>query len=231
MTLRGPGLSVRNRFADPTDMGLKEMLLPQERKFFDLLEKQAKHMVRGAEMLVQGLEEWDNPEELRKRLKDVEHDGDQVVHDIYLQLNRTFITPIDREDIAALTGSLDDVLDFTYATVNHMVLYDIRSVPLPLREVARLLHDQTLHLSSAVGALRNLRNRQEMTKHLVEVNRLENAADEVTNKAIADLFRPAEGKDAFFVMKMKDIYNYIETATDKAEDCADVIGDIAVKHS
>lgn len=212
-------------------MGLKELLLPQEQKFFDLLEKQAAFMVKGAEVLVQGLERWDNPEDLRKRLKDIEHEGDQVVHDIYEKLNQTFITPIDREDIAALTTSLDDVLDFTYATANHMVLYDVRAVPVPLLDAARLLKEQTIHLASAVGALRNLRARGELTRHLVEVNRLENAADELTNKAIAELFKPGVDKDAFFVMKMKDIYNYVETATDKAEDCADVISDIAVKHS
>jgi uncharacterized protein len=212
-------------------MGLKELILPQEQKFFDLLEKQAAMMVRGAEALVVGLEKWEDPEGLRRRLKDIEHEGDQVVHDIYEKLNQTFITPIDREDIAALTSSLDDVLDFTYATANHMVLYDLRTVPRPLFDAARLLKEQTIHLSAGVAALRNLKDREGLTKHLVEVNRLENACDELTNKAIAELFRPAEGKDVLFVMKMKDIYNYIETATDKAEDCADVIGDIAVKHS
>jgi predicted phosphate transport protein (TIGR00153 family) len=212
-------------------MGIKELLIPQEKRFYDLLETQAGHMVRGAEALVEGLARWDNPQEIRRGLKDIEHEGDQVVHDIYQALNQTFITPIDREDIAALTGSLDDVLDFTYATVNHMVLYDIRVVPEPLKEAAKLLKEQTVHLRAAVGGLRNVKAREAITPHLVEVNRLENATDDLTNKAIADLFRPAEGKDAFFVMKMKDIYNYIETATDKAEDVADVIGDIVVKHS
>jgi predicted phosphate transport protein (TIGR00153 family) len=211
-------------------MGLKELLLPQEARFFDLLERQASFMVKGAEALVEGLERWDNPVEIRRRLKDIEHEGDKVVHDIYEALNQTFITPIDREDISALASSLDDVLDFTYATVNHMVLYDIQKVPLPLLDVARLLKEQTVHLRAGVAGLRDLKDRSALERARVEVNRLENAADDATNKAIADLFRPAEGKDPFFVMKMKDIYNYIETATDKAEDCADVIGDIAVKH-
>lgn len=212
-------------------MGLKELLLPQEARFFDLLEKQAAFMVKGAEALVEGLERWDRPADIRRNLKDIEHQGDQAVHDIYEALNQTFITPIDREDISALASSLDDVLDFTYATVNHMVLYDIQKVPLPLLDVARMLKEQTVHLRDGVAALRNLKDRAAFDRARVEVNRLENAADDATNRAIADLFRPAEGKDPFFVMKMKDIYNYIETATDKAEDCADVLGDIAVKHS
>lgn len=210
-------------------MGLKELLVPQERQFFDLLEKQAAHMVKGAEVLVQGLEKWDTPEAVRRTLKDIEHEGDTALHDIYEQLNQTFITPIDREDIAALASSLDDVLDFTYATVNHLVLYDIREIPLPLLDAAKLLKEQTQHLAWGVGALRNLKDREKLKKHLVEVNRLENATDDLTNRAIADLFRDA--KDALHVMKLKDIYNYIETATDKAEDCADVIGDIAVKYA
>ncbi|MCA1812644.1 MAG: DUF47 family protein [Halobacteriales archaeon] len=212
-------------------MGLKELLLPQEAKFFDLFEKQADFMVKGAEALVEGLEKWENPPEIRRRLKDIEHEGDKVVHDIYEALNQTYITPIDREDISALTSSLDDVLDFTYATVNHMVLYDIQKVPVPLLDVARMLKEQTIHLRNGVVGLRTLKDRAPLDRARVEVNRLENQADEATNRAIADLFRPAEGKDPFFVMKMKDIYNYIETATDKAEDCADVLGDIAVKHS
>jgi hypothetical protein len=215
-------------------MGLKELLIPQERRFFDLLENQAAHMVRGAEALVEGLETWkagEGGEALRKRLKDIEHEGDGLVHDVYEQLNLTFITPIDREDIARLTASLDDVLDFTYATANHLVLYDIREIPRPLLESAKILKEQSQHLAWAVGALRNLKDRSVLAQHLVEVNRLENAADELTNAAIAELFRGKHGQDVLYILKMKDIYNYVETATDKAEDCADVIGDIAVKHS
>lgn len=212
-------------------MGLKELLLPQERRFFDLLENQAAHMVKGAEVLVEGFEQWKTGENLRKRLKDIEHEGDKLTHDVYEQLNQTFITPIDREDIARLTSALDDVLDFTYATVNHMVLYDIREIPPPLLQSAKILKEQTQHLAWGVGALRNMKDQATLRKHLVEVNRLENEADEVTNQAIADLFREGSGKDVLYVMKMKDIYNYIETATDKGEDCADVIGDIMVKHS
>ena len=211
-------------------MGLKELLIPKEKRFFDLLDNQAAHMVKGAELLVEGLERWENPADLRKRLKDVEHEGDGLTHDLFEQINTTFITPMDREDIAALASSLDDVLDFTYATANHMVLYDLREVPPPLLETARLLRDQTKHLAAAVGALRNLKDRATIQRHLIEVNKLENAADEVTNAAIAGLFRTAE-KDVLYIIKMKDIYNYIETATDKGEDCANVIGDIVVKHS
>lgn len=212
-------------------MGLKELLLPQERRFFDLLENQATHMVKGAEALVEGLEQWKTGENLRKRLKDIEHEGDSLTHEVYEQLNQTFITPIDREDIARLTSALDDVLDFTYATVNHMVLYDIRDIPPPLLQSAKILREQTQHLAWGVGALRNMKDQATLRKHLVEVNRLENEADEVTNNAIADLFRADSGRDVLYVMKMKDIYNYIETATDKGEDCADVIGDIMVKNS
>jgi hypothetical protein len=210
-------------------MGLKDILLPQERRFFDLLENQAAHMVKGGEVLVAGLEKWDNPDAVRRRLKEIEHEGDTLVHDVYEQLNQTFITPIDREDIARLTSSLDNVLDYTYATANHMVLYDIRTIPLPLLESARLLKAQTQHLAWGVKALKNVKDRESLKKHLVEVNALENACDEVTNNAIAELFR--SGQDVLLILKLKDIYNYIETATDKAEDCADVIGDIAVKHS
>lgn len=209
-------------------MGLKELLLPQERKFFDLLESQATHMVKGAEVLAEGLAHWDTPEDVRRRLKDIEHEGDNAVHQLYEELNKTFITPIDREDISRLTSSLDDVLDFTYATANYLVLYEVREIPRPLLECATILREQTKHLASGVGALRTLRDRERLMKHLVEVNRLENAADDLTNRAIADLFK---GGDIMLVLKLKDIYNFLETATDKAEDCADVIGDIAVKHS
>ena len=211
-------------------MGWRELLVPQERRFFDMLERQAAQMVKGAEVLVDGLENYTVPEDLRRRLKDIEHEGDLLVHDVYEELNKTFITPIDREDIARLTARLDDVLDFTYATVNHMVLYDIREVPQPLLDTAKLLREQTQHLAWGVSALRNLKDRDALKKHLIEVNRLENAADDITNKAIADLFK-GNAQDVLWILKMKDIYAYIETATDKGEDCADVIGDISVKYA
>jgi len=188
-------------------------------------------VVQGAEMLVRGLETWDDPPGLRKRMKDLEHQGDQVTHDVYEQLNQTFITPIDREDIGKLAGALDDVLDFTYATVNHMVLYDIKEVAPPLLESARLLKEQCDNLAWAVGALRNLKDRDTLRKHLIEVNRIENAVDEITNRALADLFKPEHSHDVLHVLKMRDIYRYIETATDKGEDCADVLSDIAVKYA
>jgi hypothetical protein len=209
-------------------MGIKEFLVPQDRAFFDLLSAEADNAVVGADALVALVKDYKNVGEARRSLKDIEHKGDQIVHDIYEELNRTFITPIDREDITRIASSVDDVLDFTYATANHLYLFEIKESNPRLVKLAEILAAQSRHLAIAVKEIRNIKNRGTIRTALIEINRLENDADEVTNEAIADLFHHDDVKH---IIKMRTIYEYLEQATDKCEDAADVISDLLVKNA
>ena len=216
-------------------MKLKDWLVPREEKFFDILQEQSAIVVEGAEAFVHMIENYDaavkQPEGIRtlkRKVKEIEHRGDLKTHELYQALNATFITPLDREDIAALAASLDDILDFTWATANHLHLYDVKKLPKEFVEVALLLRDQTHLVRDVLTHLPDPDKREEIRAKLVEIHSLENQADELTNRAKAELFLQDDVK---YIIKMKDVLNYIETATDKCEDAADVVRDILVKHA
>ena len=223
-------------------MKLKDWLVPREEKFFDILEEQSAIVVEGAAAFVDMLQNYDKAIErtrtggldaeggirqYKRRVKEIEHRGDLKTHELFTALNATFITPLDREDLASLASAMDDVLDLTYATANHLHLYDVHNPGKELLEVAIILHDQTKQLRQALLQLRDPSKRDELGAKLVEIHSLENQADEITNRAKAALFKDDDVKH---ILKMKDIYESIETATDKCEDAADVIRDILVKH-
>lgn len=212
-------------------MKLKDWLVPREEKFFELLQDQSAIVVEGAEALVAMLESYDDPpgsvREHKRKIKEIEHRGDLKTHDLFQALNATFITPLDREDIANLASALDDILDFTYDTAKHLHLYEVKRPPKELLEVAMTLREQTRHLKEAFTMLEDPSKRDALRAKLVEIHSLENAADELTDRMKTDLFH---SDDIKHILKIKDILEYIETATDKCEDAADVIRDILVKH-
>ncbi|HWH07633.1 MAG TPA: DUF47 family protein [Candidatus Thermoplasmatota archaeon] len=216
-------------------MKLKDWLVPREEKFFDILQEQSAIVVEGAEAFAHMIENYDaaakQPDgvrSLKRKVKEIEHRGDLKTHELYSALNATFITPLDREDIAALAASLDDILDFTWATANHLHLYDVKKLPKELVEVAMILRDQTHLVRDVLTHLPDPDKREEIRAKLVEIHSLENQADELTNRAKAELFQQDDVK---YIIKMKDVLEYIETATDKCEDAADVVRDILVKHA
>lgn len=215
-------------------MKLKDWLVPREERFFEILQAQSSLVVEGADALVAMLEDYENavkkPEGVRehkRRVKEIEHRGDMKTHELYTALNATFITPLDREDLARLTSALDDILDFTYATANHLHLYEVTKPGKELLEISLLLRDQSRDLRQVLTWLPEPSKRDEIKAKLVEIHSIENQADDITNRAKADLFRQDDVKH---LIKMKDILEYIETATDKCEDAADVVRDILVKH-
>lgn len=216
-------------------MKLKDWLVPREEKFFDILQEQSAIVVEGAEAFVHMIENFeaasrqpDGIRTLKRKVKEIEHRGDLKTHELYQALNATFITPLDREDIAALAAALDDILDFTWATANHLHLYDVKKLPKEFVEVALLLRDQTHLVRDVLTHLPDPDKRDEIRAKLVEIHSLENQADELTNRAKAELFQQDDVK---YLIKMKDVLEYIETATDKCEDAADVVRDILVKHA
>jgi uncharacterized protein len=199
-------------------------LIPRERKFFQQFTEVAENLTQGARLLHEILK---NPGELNSRiaeLQEVEHRGDEMTHDIIRMLNKTFITPFDREDIHRLTSSLDDVLDFVNAAAVRMALYRITSPPPAAADLAGLIVQQSEELSKAVSLLES---NQRVLDHCTEVNRLENEADRVSRRAIAELF--VNEKDPIQLIKIKELYEVLETATDKAEDAANVLEAVILK--
>jgi len=209
-------------------MGFREWIIPQDKAFFAWLDEVAANAVACADALAALFNDYGRLTEHRQKVKDLEHKGDQLSHTIFDALTRSFITPIDREDLAALTHAFDDILDYIHAAVNRLYLYEVRNPTPAMARLAQLLQAQTRELQSALGEIQNPRTRKAALKHSIEVNRLENEADTILNEAVAELFKTS---DAIRIMRHKEVLEHLETATDKCEDVADVLADIARKHS
>jgi predicted phosphate transport protein (TIGR00153 family) len=199
-------------------------LIPREKKFYRMFADVAQNLTDGARILHDILKNPDGPADRVQKLQAVEHRGDEMTHNIIRMLNQTFITPFDREDIHRLSSSLDDVLDFVNAAAVRMTLYRIINPPPAAADLATLIVTQAEELSKAVAVLEE---NQKVLDHCVEVNRLENEADRVSRKAIAELFE--HEKDPIQLIKLKELYEVLETATDKAEDAANVLEAVALK--
>lgn len=208
-------------------MGIKEWIIPQERKFFEYLEKQSKIVLEGAIALEDMLKNYTDIEAKDEKIRDIEHRGDKVVHFIYEELNKIFITPLDREDIAKLASSLDDILDLMEDVATRLLIYKIKEPQKCLIELAEVLHHSVKELDIAIGELKDMHKSEEIENKCIEVNKLENDADKIARNAISRLY---EEKDAIYIMKMKEIIDFLEEATDKCEDAANVISDVIVKY-
>jgi uncharacterized protein len=199
-------------------------LIPRETKFFRMFRDVSENLTEGARLLHDILKNPDGLAERINRLQEIEHRGDEMTHDIIRMLNQTFITPFDREDIHALTSSLDDVLDYVNSAATRMKLYGITAPPPAAAILAGLIVNQSVELSKAVSLLEE---HQRVLDHCVVVNQLENEADRVSRKAIAELFEYE--KDPIQLIKIKELYEVLETATDKAEDAANVLEAVVLK--
>ncbi len=209
-------------------MGFKEWILPQDKHFFNMLENESQNVLDGSNAFLKMLKNYENIEEKQQVIKDIEHQGDDFVHEIFEELNKTFITPIDHEDISKLASAFDDVLDYIDGTATRLVLYDIKKPEENMIRLAEVLVSQTNELKTALSGLRNLKNPKEIERRCIEVNRLENVADDIYKNSVAELFKR---KDAIEIMKLKEVYERLEFATDKCEDAANVISDIVVKNT
>jgi predicted phosphate transport protein (TIGR00153 family) len=207
---------------------VKISLVPTDRRFFDLLARSARTLVIGSEALQDFFEHYENPEFKAERIRELEHQADFITHEVMAQLHRTFITPIDREDIANLIQRMDDVMDFMEEASTAMHIYRIRRSRQRAVEVARLmpkmtgLIEQSVQLLSA-GALKQI------LPLTVEINSLENQADTIFRAAMSELFdeeaNPAE------IIKWREIYSDLESATDSAEDVANVLEGVVLKYA
>jgi hypothetical protein len=198
--------------------------LPRETKFFDLFADMAQNLTVGARQLRDLLQDYTDVPAAVQKIKDTEHKGDEIAHAVFIKLNSTFITPFDREDIHSLASSLDDVLDFINAAATRLVIYKISDPPAEAVKLANIILRQVEELAKA---LPYLEKGDGLLKYCVEVNRLENEADEIARAAIGCLFETEA--DPIRLIKHKELIEVLEMATDKAEDAANVLETVVLK--
>jgi len=207
---------------------LRFPFIPREEKFFGLFEQSAKNMVKTAQELKKLLNACDDITESVTRIAELEHQGDTITHQIIAQLHRTFVTPFDREDIVLLAHSLDDVTDFIHAAADAMFIYKIKCPPPRAMELADIIVQAAIEVEKAMPQLRQPKELKQIFQRCVEINRLENMADRVFRSAMGELFD--DSTDIAQIIKWREIYEYMESATDRCEDVADVLEGVAIKH-
>jgi len=202
-------------------------LIPKEEKFFEMFREMGDTIVTSAEMLKQMLDTYETPEQSQKAIKDVEHQADSHTHDIIKKLNKSFITPFDREDIYALAEALDDIVDLIDASAQRFVMYRVDRPTQPAKELAFLILKGAQTINRALRLLGS--SDEAIVACCVEVNAYENEADRVCREAISWLFD--NENDPIQLIKWKEIYETLEKATDKCEDAANILESVVVKNA
>ena len=208
----------------------KFSFIPRDMEFYDMFEQETANLVIAAEKLVDLFDNYENVQAKAKELKELEHSGDVITHEIIGRVHRSFVTPIDREDITLLAHSLDDVMDFIEAAGRTANLYHISQPTERARELAQIVVKMALKLNEVVPRLRRRDQFTWILKQCVEINTLENEADDVQHAALAELFEVCR-TDACEVIKWREIYGHLENATDLGEDVANVLEGIVLKHA
>ena len=203
--------------------------LPKEFNFFDLFDKQVGYAVVAAEHFKAITAKGAVDEAALKKMEDIEHQGDEVAHEIMERLNKTFITPFDREDIHALAKELDDVVDMINTIVSRLRVYKVTAVDKNLVQFASVIMESVTSVEKSVKGLRTIKNLKCIQDACVEINRLENIGDEMRDAALAELFEKC--KDPITVIKLKEIYQDAETVLDVCEDVTHVVGAIILKQA
>ena len=204
-------------------------LFPKDTNFYDLFERGASKVHEGVEALGDLVKDFSNVPLKAKRVKDIEHEADLITHETIEKLNKTFVTPLDREDIHGLISSLDNILDHVEAAADKFSLYRILEVQPDAVLLADILIHSVKEVQLTIGKMRNMKDADLVLKHCIEINRLENEGDFVYRTAIAKLFE--HGGDPLNVIKWKEIYESIENAIDSCEDVANVIEGVTLKNS
>lgn len=210
---------------------LMKVFMPKDRVFFHLFEDVSKTLLRMADVLIETASTT-SPEkrlELIKEIERLEHVNDEYTHKIFIELGQNFITPFDREDIHSLASALDDIADFIHGSSKRIKNYKINSVNETIVKLAHIISDAIVELEKAILALRTMKQLKSITDACVKINSYENAADEVYDAAISYLFE--NEKDPIVLIKMREIYQSLEMATDKCEDAANVLESIIVKYA
>jgi len=210
-------------------MSIFSKFFPRDFNFFKLFEKQVSCAVDAARFFREVVSQGSVTEDTLSKMSEIEHQADDVAHTIIEQLNKTFITPIDREDIHTLATELDDIVDMINTIVNRMRIYNILGVDKNLVEFAEVIEESVQAVARAIGGLRDIKNVKVVFDACVEVNRLENVGDTMRDKMLMELF--TNHKDPIAVIKWKDIYQDAETVLDVCEDVANIVDSIMVKQA
>jgi predicted phosphate transport protein (TIGR00153 family) len=208
---------------------VKLNFMPREQKFFDLFEESAKNISEAARTLKEMLDTWQFIDSRVAEITEMEHRGDTITHQIMSMLHRTFVTPFDREDIALLAHTMDDIVDFIHASADSMFIYKITSPTQRAKELADVIVQGAAEMEKAVAGLRKKSEFKHMLERCVEMNRLENVADRIYRAAIGELFD--DTTDIAKIIKWREIYEHMESATDRCEDVANVLEGVALKHA
>jgi len=207
----------------------KLTLVPREKKFFALFEQSAQNAVKVARQLKGLIDIWENVKERTGVINDLEHQGDAITHQIFEQLHRSMITPFDREDIALLAHSLDDVIDFIHAAAQAMLFYKVERPTHRAKELADIVVQAVVEVEGAVSEIRDRIGRKKLINRCVEINRLENIGDSVFLSAMAELFD--DSADLADLIKWREIYRHMESVIDRCEDIANILEGVAIKYA
>ncbi|EKD45662.1 MAG: hypothetical protein ACD_69C00192G0002 [uncultured bacterium] len=202
-------------------------LIPKEERFFAMFRDMAKNIVDGAVALKEMLDNFSDPYKSQHLIKDIEHKGDLQTHEIIKKLNKSFITPFDREDIYSLASTLDDIIDLIDTTTQHIIVYHIDRITPEAKELGFIILKACQTIERAVSALE--KHPTHISEYCIEINSLENEADRVRADAISRLF--VEEKDPIRLIKWKEIYENLELVTDQCEDAANILETIVVKNA
>lgn len=208
-----------------------KLFMPKDRVFYSLFEDVAANLVEMGKVLVELVETKDASVRKDKvhLIERLEHKNDDLTHRIFVELGQNFITPFDREDIHYLASTLDDVADYIHGSAKRIDMYKVVEINDSIRKLADLINQGVLELARAIPELRNMSNMRAITDACVKINSLENHADDIYDRAIADLFD--QESNAVELIKMREIYQALEIATDKCEDSANVIETIIIKYA
>lgn len=204
-------------------------LTPKEDKFYDYFIDTAKIAYKASNMLVEFIKDLDNSEENLKKLKEIEHEGDKKQHQILQELNKTFITPFDREDIYVIAKDMDDVIDFIESSGSRFVMLNVNSCTEEAEMLSRMIVKCCEELITLMEELKHMKTSKELPKKIIEINRIEEEGDRVSRKAIMDLFR--SNAEPIEIIKWREIYQYLEDTLDACEDLANVIEGVVMKNA
>jgi hypothetical protein len=204
-------------------------LLPRKDRFFVHMEGCAAHAVEIVQAFRHLIADLQDVEARVAKVRDIEHAADERLHEILLELQRSFITPLDRNEISTICRRLDDIIDLVEGAAQRMLHYELKMTPAPLHRLVEVLEKLVAIVQQAVGGLSDLKRSDDLRKLLIEIHTLENEADRILRPAIGELFRiHADARD---IIKWKEVYEHLETATDRCEDVADQIENILLEYA
>lgn len=210
-------------------MQITSLIAPANNKFYEWFEEAAENNYKAAKELEKLCEHFKNPQEISKKIHRLENVGDEICHKIYDELHKSFITPIDREDINSLVRAIDDVVDLIDACANNLDTYNIKKVTPSAVKFAKIITQSTKEVHIVIPALRKRKDFSQITKAIVEINKLENEADILLQTSLKSLFK--NPKKAIEIIKWHNIYETMERVTDKCEDISDVLRRLITKYA